>query len=162
MADVRARTMNLTTVHQAMHTAFNHRDWDRIGEQIFPACMYGDHARNETFHGPEECVALYRREIIDGALHELRHLVYGPCMASHRLNITLDEEQAAKLARLAGRVHVNEGTLARSLLSTAIDDADPDPDSVIAVLDGIDGAWERAELGRRQATSGQTIPLSDL
>ena len=83
-------------------------------------------------------------------------------MASHRLNITLDEEQAAKLARLARRVHVNEGTLARSLLSSAIDDADPDPDSVVAVLDGIDGAWERTERGRRQAASGQTIPLSDL
>jgi hypothetical protein len=85
-----------------------------------------------------------------------------PSMASHRLNITLDEEQAAKLARLAARVHVNEGTLARSLLSSAIDDADPDPVSVVAVLDGIDGAWERAELGRRQAASGQTISLNDL
>lgn len=83
-------------------------------------------------------------------------------MASHRLNITLDEEQAAKLARLAARVHVNEGTLARSLLSSAIDDADPDPDSVVAVLDGIDGAWGRAERGRQQAASGQTVPLSDL
>jgi hypothetical protein len=83
-------------------------------------------------------------------------------MASHRLNITLDEEQAAKLARLAGRVHINEGTLARSLLSSAIDDADPDPDSVVAVLDGIDGAWERAERGHRQAASGATISLSDL
>jgi hypothetical protein len=36
-------------------------------------------------------------------------------MASQRLNITLDEERANKLARLAARVHVNEGTLARSL-----------------------------------------------
>lgn len=83
-------------------------------------------------------------------------------MASHRLNITLNEEQAAKLARLAHRVHVNEGTLARSLLSSAIDDADPGPDTVVAVLDGIDGAWERAQLGRRQAGAGDTVSLSDL
>lgn len=83
-------------------------------------------------------------------------------MASHRLNITLNEEQAAKLARLARRVHVNEGTLARSLLSSAIDDADPDPDTVVAVLDGIDGAWERTQLGRRQAGAGDTVSLSDL
>lgn len=83
-------------------------------------------------------------------------------MASHRVNITLNEEQAAKLARLARRVHVNEGTLARSLLSSAIDDADPDPDTVVAVLDGIDGAWERAQLGRRQAGAGDTVSLSDL
>lgn len=83
-------------------------------------------------------------------------------MGSRRLNITLDEEQAAKLARLAERVHVNEGTLARSLLSTAIDEADPDAENVVAVLDGIDGALERAELGRRQAASGKVIPLDEL
>lgn len=83
-------------------------------------------------------------------------------MASQRLNITLDEEHAAKLARLAARVHVNEGTLARSLLSSALDDADPDADTVVAVLDRIDGAWERAQLGRQQADSGDTIALRDL
>lgn len=83
-------------------------------------------------------------------------------MGSRRLNVTLDEEHAVKLARLAERVHVNEGTLARSLLSTAIDEADPDPDNVMAVLDGIDGAFERAELGRRQAAAGETVPLEDL
>lgn len=83
-------------------------------------------------------------------------------MGSQRLNITLDEEHAAKLARLAARMHVNEGTLARSLLSTAIDDADPHPGSVVAVLDGIEGAWERAQVGREQGTTGETVPLSDL
>jgi len=83
-------------------------------------------------------------------------------MSSQRLNITLDEQHATKLARLASRVHVNQGTLARSLLSAAIDDADPEADTVVAVLDGIDDAWERAQLGRRQATSGDTINLRDL
>jgi hypothetical protein len=83
-------------------------------------------------------------------------------MGSRRVNITLDDEYAAKLARLAQRVHVNEGTLARSLLSTAIDEADPDPDNVLAVLEGIEGALERAELGRRQADVGETISLDDL
>lgn len=83
-------------------------------------------------------------------------------MGSQRLNITLDDEHAAKLARLASRTHVNEGTLARSLLSSAIDDADPDANTVVAVLDGIDRAWERAQLGRGQAASGDTIPLDDL
>lgn len=83
-------------------------------------------------------------------------------MASNRLNVTLDDEHAAKLARLAERVHVNEGTLARSLLSSAIDDIDPDPGTVVTVLDGIDGAWERAELGREQAATGDTVPLENL
>jgi hypothetical protein len=44
--------------------------------------------------------------------------------ASHRLNVTLDQEQSARLARLAERTHVQEGTLARSLLAMAIEDAD--------------------------------------
>lgn len=83
-------------------------------------------------------------------------------MTNQRLNITLDERRAAKLARLAERIHVNEGTLARSLLSTAIDDSDPDADRVTAVLEGIDSAWERAQLGRRQAASGETLSLDDL
>ena len=83
-------------------------------------------------------------------------------MSSQRLNITLDGEHASKLAQLAARVHVNEGTLARSLLSSAIDDSDPDPDNVVAVLDGIDGAWERVQQGIDQARTGDTVALDDL
>ena len=83
-------------------------------------------------------------------------------MSSSRLNITLDEERARKLSLLAARVHVNEGTLARSLLSTAIDDSDPDVASVVEVLDGIDGAWERAQRARDQAAAGDTVQLNDL
>ncbi len=81
---------------------------------------------------------------------------------TQRLNITLDAVHAAKLARLAARAHVNEGTLARSLLSSAIDDADPDAATVLEVLEGIDGAWQRAQLGRRHAAAGETIPLDEL
>lgn len=79
-----------------------------------------------------------------------------------RLNITLDDDQAEKLARLAERMHVQPGTVARSLLSTAIDDADPDPRNIVTVLDSIDGAWDRVQLGAEQARSGQTIPLDAL
>lgn len=81
---------------------------------------------------------------------------------TQRLNITLDGERASKLAQLAARVHVNEGTLARSLLSTAIDDADPDPGNVVTLLDGIDGARARAQVGLRQAAEGDTVPLDAL
>ena len=83
-------------------------------------------------------------------------------MPTQRLNITLDEVRAAKLARLAARVHVNEGTLARSLLSSALDDSDPDVETVVGVLEGIDGAWERVQLAREQAASGDTVGLDDL
>jgi hypothetical protein len=79
-----------------------------------------------------------------------------------RLNITLDDEQAEKLTRLAERMHVQPGTIARSLLSSAIDEADPDPGNVIDLLDGIPGAYERAQLGLRQAKAGQTVPLDEL
>ena len=46
---------------------------------------------------------------------------------ANRVNVVLDEERAVKLRRLAERTHTNAGTLARSLLSTALDEADPDP-----------------------------------
>jgi hypothetical protein len=81
---------------------------------------------------------------------------------SSRLNVTLDAEHAARLARLAERTHVQEGTLARSLLSSAIEDADPDARDVAALLDGIPGAHERAQLGLERARAGETIPLDDL
>jgi hypothetical protein len=79
-----------------------------------------------------------------------------------RLNVTLDEEYALKLARLAQRTHVQEGTLARSLLSHAIDEADVDPDNMVQILDGISGAFERAQLGLEQARKGRTTPLDEL
>jgi hypothetical protein len=81
---------------------------------------------------------------------------------SSRLNVTLDPERAAKLALLAERTHTQEGTLARSLLSRAIDDADVDARHVVELLDGIPGALERAQLGLEQARSGQTVALDEL
>ena len=79
-----------------------------------------------------------------------------------RLNITLDDEYAEKLARIAERTHVQPGTVARSLLSTALDEADADARSVVELLDGIPGAHERARLGRAEAEAGETIPLEQL
>jgi hypothetical protein len=79
-----------------------------------------------------------------------------------RLNITLEDEQAEKLARLAGRMHLQPGTVARSLLSSALDDADPDGRNVTELLDGIPSAYERAQLGLRQANSGETISVDEL
>jgi hypothetical protein len=81
---------------------------------------------------------------------------------SIRLNVTLDPVYAEKLRLLAEQAHVQEGTLARSLLSSAIDDADLDARSMVELLDGIDGAFERAQLGSRQARADKTIALRDL
>jgi hypothetical protein len=81
---------------------------------------------------------------------------------SVRVNVTLDSEHAAKLSRLAEQAYTQEGTLARSLLSRAIDEADVDARIMADMLDGIPGALERAQLGRRQGREGRTIPLDEL
>lgn len=57
---------------------------------------------------------------------------------------------------------MNPGTLARSLLSTALDEAEPDPDSVVALLDSIPGAFDRAREGLREIRAGKEIPLDEL
>lgn len=76
--------------------------------------------------------------------------------------MTLDDEHAGKLARLAERTHVQEGTLARSLLSTALDDADPSAARITEILDSIPGAWERTQEGLAQAVRGEGTPLDEL
>lgn len=79
-----------------------------------------------------------------------------------RINVTLDEAHARKLASLAERTHVQEGTLARSLLSTALDDADPDAARITEILDAVPGAWERTQEGLEQAARGEGTPLAEL
>jgi hypothetical protein len=81
---------------------------------------------------------------------------------THRINVTLEPEYAAKLSRLAERMHVQEGTLAKSLLSTALDGADPDAEHIVDLLDAIPGAHERAQEGIAQARRGEGIPLDEL
>ena len=80
----------------------------------------------------------------------------------YRLNLTLDPEHAARLARLAERAHVREGTLARSLLSLAIEEADPEARHIVAVLDGIPGAYEHAMQSLERVRAGETIALDEL
>lgn len=81
---------------------------------------------------------------------------------SNRVNVTLDQEHARKLSALAERAHVNEGTLARSLLSNALDNADPEAATVSALLDGIPGALERAQKGQAGASRGEHVSLDEL
>lgn len=81
---------------------------------------------------------------------------------STRFNVQLDERHAMKLHELAERTHVNPGTLARSLLSTALDEAAPDPSSIVDLLDAIPGAFERAHQGLREIRAEKGIPLDEL
>lgn len=83
-------------------------------------------------------------------------------MSPYRLNVTLDEDDAARLSRLAQRTRVQEGTLARSLLAQALDDADPDARNIAELLDSIPGAFDRAQAGLAEAHAGKTVPLDEL
>ena len=83
-------------------------------------------------------------------------------VATMRLDVTLDGVHAAKLAQLAERTHTPEGALARSLLSHAIDEAGADSRHLVELLDGIPGAYERAQLGLEHARSNKTIQLEEL
>ena len=79
-----------------------------------------------------------------------------------RVNVLLGQEYAAKLYGLAERTHVNAGTLARSLLSTALDEADPDATTIAALLDAVPGAYERAQEGLADVHSGRVVSLDEL
>ncbi len=79
-----------------------------------------------------------------------------------RFNVTLDHEHAEKLRRMAEQSYAAEGTLARSLLSRAIDEAEVDGRTMVEILNGIPGAAERVQLGREQISRGEGIPLDEL
>jgi len=80
-------------------------------------------------------------------------------VTTRRLNVSLDEQRATKLARLADRAHVPGGTLARSLLSAAIDDADPDAGAITEILEGIPGRLADAEA---EVEAGEFAELRNL
>jgi hypothetical protein len=78
------------------------------------------------------------------------------------LNLTLPTGYGDKLSRIAARTQVAEGTLASALLAQAIDDADPEPSEIVALLDRIPGAWDRIETGAADAREGSVVPLEEL
>jgi len=80
----------------------------------------------------------------------------------NRFNVLLDDEHAARLHRLADRTYINPGTLARSLLSAALDQADPDAATITLLLDSIPGARDRAEAGLADVAAGRVMSLDDL
>ena len=81
---------------------------------------------------------------------------------SHRINVLLDDEHALRLKRMAEQAHAAEGTLARSLLARAIDDADIDGRTMVEILNGIPGADRRIAEARDEIARGEGIPLDRL
>ncbi len=94
-------------------------------------------------------------------VHKLFLIVYPDAVTTRRLNVSLDEQRATKLARLADRAHVPDGTLARSLLSAAIDDADPDSASITEILEGIPGLPERLAQAEAEVEAGGITELEN-
>jgi hypothetical protein len=81
---------------------------------------------------------------------------------TRRVTVTLDKAHALKLRLLAERTHTDEETLAGSLLASALDEADPDARHVAKLLDSIPGAFQRAQVGLRQARAGLGTPPENL
>lgn len=80
---------------------------------------------------------------------------------NRRLNVTLDEQLATKLARTAVRARMTQQA-SRASGSRGLDEAGADPRVVVALLDGTPKSLEHAQCGLRQARSGKTIDLDDL
>ena len=76
--------------------------------------------------------------------------------------VHLDAVHSERLIELAERIHLSPELVARSLLSTALDQRDPDATVITAVLDAIPGAWEAAQAGLAEIRAGRGIPLDDL
>jgi predicted transcriptional regulator len=79
-----------------------------------------------------------------------------------RINVVLDDEHAARLNQMAARMYVQPGTIARSLLSTAIDQVDTEATTITAILDAIPGAWERTQEGLADVKANRVVPLDQL
>lgn len=80
----------------------------------------------------------------------------------NHFRVELGERHATKLRALAERLQVSPGALASSLLSNALDQAEPDPVSIEGLLDAIPGAFERANKGMGEIHAGNGIPLNEL
>jgi predicted transcriptional regulator len=83
-------------------------------------------------------------------------------VASNRINVSLDDAHAVRLSQLAERLHVQEGTVARSLLAQALDDLEPEPSRIADLLERIPGAHDRIAAGSADFEAGRTIPLEAL
>ena len=85
-----------------------------------------------------------------------------PDQRTNRINVLLDDEHAAKLYAIAERTYLQPGAVARSLLSVALDQANPDGATITAILDAIPGAWESVRRGEADYAAGRVVDLEDL
>jgi|tagenome__1003787_1003787.scaffolds.fasta_scaffold17403304_1 predicted transcriptional regulator len=79
-----------------------------------------------------------------------------------RINVTLEPETAERLARMARWAHVPEGTMARMLISRAVDDNEAAPAHVAAIIGAIPGAWDDVRRGLAEYDRGEAVDIDDL
>ena len=81
-----------------------------------------------------------------------------------RLNLSIEDNQFATLSRLANELHLNEGTVAKSLLAQAIDQVArrESPADISRLLYSIPGFEERLALAEEQYARGEAVPLDQL
>ena len=79
-----------------------------------------------------------------------------------RINVVLDPERAAKLQEMAARLYVQPDTIARPLLSTAIDQVDSEAGTITGILNAIPEAWDRTQEGLADAKAGRVVSLDEL
>jgi predicted transcriptional regulator len=78
-------------------------------------------------------------------------------MPANRVNVSLDDEHAVRRSQLAERLHVQEGTVARALLSQALEEVGPDARRIADLLDRTPGARERIADGLADLEAGRTV-----
>lgn len=83
-------------------------------------------------------------------------------MSNGHVNVALDSEHRDKLARIAERAQASQDSLASTLLSTALDNADLDSEAMTEILEGIPGAFERVQEAEAQFERGEFIELEEL
>jgi len=81
---------------------------------------------------------------------------------SRRLTIDLEDDDGAELDRLAEGQRTDAEGFARGLLIELLRNQRYDSRTATEVLDGIPGAWERAQEGRAQIAAGRGVSLQDL
>jgi len=59
-------------------------------------------------------------------------------------------------------MYLQPGTIARSLISTAIDRVDTEATTITAILDAIPGAWDWTQEGLADVKAGRAVPLDQL
>jgi len=111
---------------------------------------------------PDEIDTWIQRNRAIAAREEAKEEAATAAEQGKRINVVLDVEHDDRLTEIAARLYVQPGTVARSLLSTALDQVDPEAATITALLDSIPGAWERTMEGVADARAGRVVPLDQL